>query len=121
MGAIGIPPDRHKTFIPKKRALRKRRAMFRMYRQRLQSETVTLDQVCQSLDFARKQSAIMLKEFSLGLMVGQLTVPDQVRLHCAWTLLALVDGFRCMWRPVRRDLKSLYRRRTTHGLLPDLA
>jgi hypothetical protein len=110
-----LPPPR-KTLMPKVKSMGERHAAFRMHVRRLQSETVTLDHVRKAMDFARKQSRIMLNEFSNGLMVGELTVPDRVRLRCAWTLIALVDGFRCMWRPVRRDLVSRHRRRATHGI-----
>jgi hypothetical protein len=109
-------PDRRKTVMQKGQLIRERRAMCHAHERRLRSKGATLDQVCKAMDFARKQSRIMLVEFAYGLMVGELTVPDQVRLRCAWTLVALTDGFRSMWRPVRRDVMSRCRRRLSHGM-----
>jgi hypothetical protein len=94
----------HKRVMPKARSIRERRATLRMHEGRLQSDIVSLDDVRKGMDYSREQSAIMLKELALGLMVREITIPSKKRLRCAWTLIALDDGFRRMWLPARRKL-----------------
>jgi hypothetical protein len=105
-------PGGLKTLMPKATLIPQRREMLKKHQRQLRRDSVTLDDVRAAMDFARKQSAVMLTEFSRGLMVGEINASDDERLRCGWTLVGLVDGFRSMWRPVRRELRNQYRRNT---------